>query len=75
MVPICVDCEINLKELPADRTLGVEVTEKADHMHQLGTILFTAWNKIPSAPTLKHSFRAITQVQSLLPIPAFTDQC
>ena len=46
-VPICVDREINLKELPVDRIMGLEVTKKADHVHQLGTILFTAWDKNP----------------------------
>lgn len=46
--------------------MGSEVTKKVDHAHQLGTILFTTWNKIPSAPTLK------AQLQTNYSGPKFT---
>lgn len=74
-VPTCLNCEINLQALPADRVMGLKVTRKADGVRRLDTIFFMAWNRIPSAPTLKHSFIPVTQVQSLLPIPPLTDKC
>lgn len=59
-VPTCLNCGINLEDLPADRIVGWEVTKEVELVHRLDTILFTAWNKIPSAAALKHSFIPIT---------------
>lgn len=58
--PTCLNCEINLEDLPADRIVGLEVTTKVELVHRLDPILFTAWNKSPSAAALKHSFIPIT---------------
>lgn len=44
-----------------DRVMGLKVTKKADRVPLSGTILFTAWNRIPSAPALKHGFLPVTQ--------------
>lgn len=60
IVRTCLNYGIKLEDLPADRIVGLEVTKKVELVHRLNTILFTAWNKIPSAAALKHSFIPIT---------------
>jgi hypothetical protein len=64
---------MSLEDMPPGSLLGLEVIflRRVGNVYHFGTILFTAWNEVPSAPALKHSFIPITQQARAEPIKVY----